>query len=75
MIGMLDHKMDVERKTCLAAHGRDDRRTEGNVIDEMPIHDVAVNPIGAGCLHPMDFVAESREIGGQNGWGDDYSSP
>jgi hypothetical protein len=22
----------------------------------------------------MDFVTESREIGGQNGWGDDYSS-
>jgi hypothetical protein len=40
----------------------------------MPIHDVAVNPIGAGGFHPMDFVTESREIGGQNRWGDDYSS-
>jgi hypothetical protein len=40
----------------------------------MSIHDVAVDPIGARGLHPMDFVTESREIGGQNGWGDDHSS-
>jgi hypothetical protein len=40
----------------------------------MSIHDVAVDPIGACGLHPIDFVTESREIGGQNGWSDDYSS-
>jgi hypothetical protein len=33
-----------------------------------------VDPIGASDLHPMDFVTESREVGGENGWGDDYSS-
>ena len=63
MIGMLDHKMDVERKTCLACARRDDLWTEGNVIDEMPIHDVAVNPIGAGGLHRDGFrqrVARNR---------------
>jgi hypothetical protein len=40
----------------------------------MSIHDVAVDPISPRGLHPMDFVTESREIGSQNGWGDDYSS-
>jgi hypothetical protein len=39
----------------------------------MSIHDVAVNPISPRGLHPLDFVTESREIGGQNGRGDDYS--
>src|SRR4029077_14956696 len=38
-----------------------------NVIDEMAIHDVAMNPIGACGFDPMDFVTESREIGGKNG--------
>jgi hypothetical protein len=40
----------------------------------MSIHDVAMDPIGACGLYAMDFVTESREIGGQNRWGDDYSS-
>jgi hypothetical protein len=33
-----------------------------------------VNPISAGGFHPMDFVTQSRELGGQNRWSDDYSS-
>jgi hypothetical protein len=37
----------------------------------MSIHDVAVDPIGACSLHAVDFITESREIGSQNGWGDD----
>jgi hypothetical protein len=37
----------------------------------MSIHDVAVDPIGARGLHPMDFVTESREIGGENRRRDD----
>jgi hypothetical protein len=33
-----------------------------------------MDPIGACGLYAMNLVTKSREIGGQNGWGDDYSS-
>ena len=42
MIGMLDHEMDIERQSRELANNRDDSRAEGNVIDEMPVHDIDV---------------------------------
>jgi hypothetical protein len=30
-----------------------------------------MNPIRSRGFDTMDFVTESREIGGENGWGDD----
>src|SRR3954451_4071374 len=41
-----------------------------NVIDEMSIHDVAVNPIGPSLLNPVNFIAQTREICGKNGRSD-----
>ena len=73
MIGPLDHEMNVERQLGVFAHGRDDRGTEGNVIDEMSVHDVAMDPICACGFDAMDFVTESREIGGKNGRSNDDS--
>src|SRR5205807_7387539 len=67
MIGVLDHEMDVERQICELANNRDDSRSEGNVIDEMSIHDVAMNPIGPGLLNPVHFIGQSGKIGGQDG--------
>jgi hypothetical protein len=64
--------MDIERKTRQTANNPDNLRPEGNVIDEMSVHDVAMNPICACRFNTMDFVAESREIGGKNGRGDDH---
>jgi hypothetical protein len=37
----------------------------------MSVHDVAMDPICACGFDAMDFVTESREIGGKNGGGDD----
>src|ERR1044072_6242036 len=71
MIGMLDHQMDVDGKTRSAAYNPDNLRPEGNVIDKMSIHDVAMNPIRACRFDTMDFITESRKIGGENGWSDD----
>src|SRR5437870_5487589 len=67
MIGMLDHEMDVERQSRELANSRDDSRSEGNVIDEMSVHDVAMNPIDSGFLNPTDFIGQSGKIGGQDG--------
>src|SRR5260370_32133092 len=73
MVSVLNHEMDIERKTRQAANNPDNLRPKGNVIDEMSVHYVAMNPI-CGCrFNTMNFVAESREISGKNGWGDDDS--
>ena len=58
MIGMLDHEMNVERKLCLFAHGRDHGRAKRNVVDEMAIHDVEMDPIGAGFFNALRFLGE-----------------
>jgi hypothetical protein len=43
--------MDIEGKFRLFADNFDDHRSEGNVVDEMAVHDVAVDPIGAGLFN------------------------
>src|SRR5205807_773540 len=56
MIGMFDHQMDIERQLGVFTDKIDNRRAERNVVHEMAIHDVAVDPIGAGVFNAMDFV-------------------
>ncbi len=58
MIGMFDHEMDVERKICVLAHGRHDGGAKRNIIDKMSIHNVAMNPIGAGCFDTFHFLGQ-----------------
>src|SRR5439155_22908443 len=66
MISMLDHEVDIERKTCQAANNPHHSRSEGDVVHEMSIHDIAMDPICACGFDAMDFVIKSREIGGKN---------
>ena len=70
MIGMLDHEMDVERQSRVLANSRDHCRSKGNVVDEMSVHDVAMNPIGAGLLNAPHFLGQSGKIGGEDGGSD-----
>jgi hypothetical protein len=65
-IARRDHQMHVERflgdrADCLH-HGRAD----GDIGHEMPVHDVNVDPIGAGGFDCADFIAQFGEIGRQN---------
>jgi hypothetical protein len=48
--------MYIERQFRVLSDKIDNCRAEGNIIDEMPIHDVAVNPVGAGFLDVPDFI-------------------
>jgi hypothetical protein len=66
--------MDVERQSRELANSRDNSRSEGNVVDEMSVHDVAMNPIGPGLLNPVHFIGQSGKIGGQDGGGDQNAS-
>jgi hypothetical protein len=43
-----DHQVHVERLRGRAAHRLDERRTEGDVRHEPSVHDVDVDPVGAG---------------------------
>jgi hypothetical protein len=70
MIGVLDHEMDVEREFRVLSNGRDDSRPERNVIDEMAVHDVEMQPIGAGLLGAVDLVLETGEVRGEDGRSD-----
>jgi hypothetical protein len=66
MVGMLDHHMDVERKLSVFADGGDDRGPERNVIDEMAIHDVEMQPVCARLFHAVDLAFEMGKIRGEN---------
>ena len=66
-IGRGDHQMDVDgngdvRTQRLHHHGAD--RDVGN---EMAVHDVDVQPVGAGGLDRLGLFAQAREVGGQHG--------
>jgi len=58
MIGMLDHQMHIERTFRLLADKTDDRRSERNVVDEMAVHDVAMDPIGARVFNFANFASQ-----------------
>ena len=46
----------------------------GQVGHEMAVHDVDVDPVGAGLVDRTHFLAEAGEIGGQDGGGDDHGA-
>jgi hypothetical protein len=63
MIGVLDHEMHIDREFRILSDQIDNCRPEGNIIDEMSIHNIAVNPVRSSLFDPSDFVSQSREIG------------
>src|SRR5207245_8719624 len=75
MVGVLDHEMDVERQICELANNRHDSGAERNVIDEMSVHDVAMNPICPGLLNPAHFIGQSGKSAGEDGGGDQNPMP
>ena len=60
---LLDHQMAVERQPAVRAAGLDDGRTDGEVGDEVAVHDVEVEEVRAG-LDRGDLFSEFAEVGG-----------
>src|SRR6266404_4945543 len=56
------HQMHVQRRR----HHRPDRQ----VRDEVIVHDVEVNPVGARGHDATHFLAQTGEVGGQDRWSD-----
>ena len=70
VVGGRGHQVGVEGDLGVFAHAGDDGRTEGEVGDEVAVHDVQVEEVGAGVLDVADFGGESGEVGGEEGGGD-----
>lgn len=71
VIGPGNHEVDVEKDVVGGVDGGDHGRAEGNVVHEVPIHDVEVHPIGSGVDGTGSFLRDSTEIGGEERGGDD----
>jgi hypothetical protein len=62
-IGGRNHQVDVERLGRIRPDGAHDVWTHGDVRDEVAVHDVDVNPVGAGLVQRAHFLAQPREVG------------
>ena len=61
-----DHQVNVHRNNRDLTHPFDNDRANGDVRHEVAVHDIDVQPIGAGRFDSLDFVFETAEIRGQN---------
>jgi len=62
----LDHQVHVDRRGCQRADGGTDKGADGQVGDVMVVHDIEVNPVGAGGEDVDHLIAKPGEIGGKN---------
>ena len=56
------------------AERADDRRAEGQIGNEVPVHDVHVDPLRAAGDGALDLLAQPAEIGAQDAGGDAHAS-
>ena len=70
-IAWRDHQMHVEHFLGVRAQRLHHAGADRDIRNEMPIHHVDVDPIGAGVIDRAYLFAELGEVGGQNRRGDD----
>ena len=66
-----DHQMAIKSFLRRAANGFDHGWAKRDVWNEVTIHDIEMDPVGARRIDIADFVAEFRKIGRQNRRGND----
>ena len=72
IFGVFGHQVDVEERARGGlAQGGAQGRAESEVGDELIVHHVQVQPVGAGGQGAPGVAAELGEVGGQQGCGDD----
>ena len=59
--------MDIKRESGGFTERTDDGRADSKVRNEVSVHDIDVNIIGAGAFGAGDFVAEASEISREDG--------
>ena len=65
--------MDVERQPGRPAERANHRGADGQVRDEVPVHDVDVNQIGSSGLGLRQCIRQAREVGSQEGRRDPHA--
>jgi hypothetical protein len=71
-VDRLDHQVHVDRcRHPVLAQRLADQRADGQVGYVVVVHDVEVDPVGAGLEDVVDLLAQSGEVGRQDGRGDD----
>ena len=66
LIGRVDHQVRLERQRRVAAGGSNDRWTEGEVGDELTVHNVPLDAVDAGMFKLGNRITQAAEINRQN---------
>jgi hypothetical protein len=61
--------MNIKEDLGKRAHRFDDLRPKGNIRDEMPVHDVEMEPVRTGISSPFRSFAKASMVGGKKRWG------
>ena len=59
MSGSVIIEMDIDRNSRHLPHPFDDDGANGDVRHEVAVHDIDMEPVGAGGFDSLDFVLES----------------
>ncbi|MNC57991.1 hypothetical protein D3C75_1076940 [compost metagenome] len=69
-VNRADHQVHVDRRSnAVLAQSGTDHRTDGQVGDIVIVHDIEVDDVGTRSQYLVDVLAQSGEIGGENGGG------
>ena len=61
-----DHQMHIEHLLGVRAQRFHDVRSDGDVGDEVAVHDVEMDPVGSCRIDRADFFAQLAKVGGKN---------
>ena len=61
-LGVLNHEVDVQVQARDLADGFDHRRPNGDIGDEVAVHDVHVQDGGAGALDASDLFGQAGKV-------------
>jgi len=65
-----NHQMHVERSLGVGPDRLDHHRSDGDIGNEVAVHHIDMDEIGARLLHRFHFRTQRRKVGGKNGWCD-----
>jgi hypothetical protein len=68
LVRTFDHEMTVERDTGGLAETSDHGGADGEIGDNVAVHDVHVENRGSAFHGGLRFCAEASEVSGKNGW-------
>jgi len=59
-----DHEVDIEGQPGDLPQGGHDSRPDGKIRNEMPVHDVDMDPVRPGRFDGADLLPQVAEVGG-----------